>query len=562
MELRPYQEECLEALDAHYAAGNTRALVALPTGSGKTIIFSHAIERYPGPAMILAHRDELINQTAEKYQAVASAINGGPPPVGIVKAARKEWNAPVVVASVQTLSRKKTLSECPRRFGFVIVDEAHHAPADSYLRVLEAMGCLCDDQDAAGPITLGVTATPRREDSKSIQDVWPWPPAYSLSIVDLIRQGYLCDIIGKRIETDIDYSGLRVQHGDIHQRMAQDRYIRYHGPETVAKAYRDHAGARQGLIFLPGVEAAKLQMEALRRLGISAEFVEGRTPLEVRRGILRDFAAGKVQVIANCGVLTEGFDSPGIECVTIARPTRSKTLYAQMIGRGTRIHPGKENCLILDIAGASQRHDIVDLAEEFKLSRLEEDEPLTEAIEREEREKKEAEVIEIENAKFRQFDLYGEEKAVSVTMRRSPVRTVTLSKSKKLLAFSATDDRQFLMAVYSKNYGYYVARFEDGGMGVSVWQLSKGQNRRWQAVKRGSFPGPDVAVRWLVDQSRQDGSQYLVFPGIACHWRDKPASERQLEFMWQKRRLAANEETTRGEACDALAIWELERMEW
>lgn len=358
--LRPYQAEALDAIAQAEERGIRRPLVALPTGTGKTVVFAHLIERRSssGRALILAHRDELLRQARDKLAVVMPGAD-----IGLVKAEADEVAAPVVLASVQTVQqprRLERLAGSPGGFGTIVVDEAHHVAADSYKRILRRLGAF----EANGPLTLGVTATPERADGKPLGRVWQ-EIVYQRSILEMIHAGYLADLRAVRVHLKTDFSVLRVRGGDFVASEVGEALEAANAPEHVVDAYLEHAAGRKALVFTPTVRTAHATCGAFLRAGVSVEALDGSTPPEERLGILSRFGSGETVVVANCGVLTEGFDEPGIGCVIVARPTRSRPLYVQMIGRGTRPYPGKTNCLVLDLVGATARHDLVTAASLF-----------------------------------------------------------------------------------------------------------------------------------------------------------------------------------------------------
>jgi len=341
--LRPYQQEALAAIAEAESKGIRRQLVALPTGTGKTVIFSRLIAERRGRALVLAHRDELIGQAAEKILTVNPAAS-----VGIVKAERNESHRDIVVASIQTLARESRLARIdPAGFRTVVVDEAHHAAADSYRRALEHFGCFSE----AGPLTVGFTATPERADEKALGEVFA-EIVYRRDILTMMRSGYLCDLRAIQVSLEADFNELHSLHGDFIDAEASEMLMAANAPAHAVAAYKEHAPGRKTLLFTPTVELAHLMAGEFSSNGISAEALSGETPKDERRGILNRLNSGATRVVANCAVLTEGFDEPSVDCVIVARPTRSKTLYVQMIGRGTRLYPGKDDCLILDLVGA------------------------------------------------------------------------------------------------------------------------------------------------------------------------------------------------------------------
>lgn len=341
--LRGYQRDAIAATAAARGRGVTRQLLVLPTGSGKTVIFAHLAAASPERVLILVHRDELARQTVAKLLTVAPAID-----VGIVKAARDEHHAHVVVASVQTLSREARLSRITKDFGLVIVDEAHHAVADSYMNILEAVGCM----DDGGPLALGFTATAGRGDGAELGRAWQ-EITYQRGILQMIAEGYLTDVRALAVVADVDLGRVSQARGDYTDASLGAELESSHALEAAALAYRRHAAARKGVAFAPTVATSQELARLLRVQGIPAEHLDGTTHPDDRRDILARLASGKTQVVTNCMVLTEGWDEPSVSCMLNCRPTRNRGLFIQMAGRVLRTYPGKADALILDVAGSA-----------------------------------------------------------------------------------------------------------------------------------------------------------------------------------------------------------------
>jgi superfamily II DNA or RNA helicase len=364
LQLRDYQTEAIAAIADRFRHGIRRPLVSLPTGTGKTVIFanlaSRAMARGNG-VLVLAHRDELLSQAADKMRQVDPALDAMT--VGLVKASADEWDRPVVVASVQTLGREARLARVDRRFELIIVDEAHHAAADSYQRILRGLGSFEDD----GPLTLGVTATPQRADSLSLETTFQ-EVVYHRDILSMIRAGYLCELKGRQVTLEaLSLSGVKTRGGDYVAEQVATALEAAEAPYHGVRAWQRYASGRKTIVFTPTIALAHEFAEKFRAAGVAARGLSGDTPTEERRQMLRDFAAGKVQVICNAQVLTEGFDEPSVDCIMIARPTKSQPLYVQMVGRGTRLYPGKDDCLVMDLVGATDRLDLTTLPRLFGL---------------------------------------------------------------------------------------------------------------------------------------------------------------------------------------------------
>lgn len=342
LSLRPYQAQALEAIAAAYARGVDRQLVVLPTGAGKTVCFAHLVSRRDGRALILAHRDELIQQAADKLAMVGGSLD-----IGIVKARQDEHDAPVVVASVQTLARPGR-TERLGEFATVIVDEAHHAVASTYMDILDELGCM----GASGPLTAGFTATAGRSDKIGLGAVWQ-EITYQRGIVQMIAEDYLCDVRALQIGSDFNLGNAQVRAGDYTDSSLGAELERSDALESAAKAYRQYAEGRLGVAFTPTIATAHALAAALTKQGIRAEAVDGKMPTEQRRAVLARLHRGETRVVCNCAVLTEGWDEPAVSCALMLRPTKSAPFFVQMAGRVLRPFVGKDDALILDVAGSA-----------------------------------------------------------------------------------------------------------------------------------------------------------------------------------------------------------------
>lgn len=368
LKLRDYQTEAIADLHRRWDAGDTRVPLVLATGLGKTVIFAHLIAQWVQSnvskrVIVLVHTDELVQQAYKKIKDVAPHLH-----VGIVKAERNEVTARVIVASVQSLRNPKRRAQISN-VGMIIVDECHHATAKTYRDILDHYGALHRNQElyperhASRPLVAGFTATLARGDRQKLSDIWQ-ECTFQRGIAFGIRRGYLLDVRGKRIVIpELDLSTVKKSGGDYADGSLAEELDRSLAPSVVASAYVEHALLRKGLLFAPTVESAYHFAEAFEATGIPSAVVHGKTPREERRLILKRLHAGDIQVVHNCGVLTEGFDEPTVSCVVNARPTRSAPLYQQMVGRGLRpdlsLPPDlRGDCLVLDVVGVSRTHNL------------------------------------------------------------------------------------------------------------------------------------------------------------------------------------------------------------
>jgi len=344
LELRPYQKEALDSIVSFYDSGISRQLVVLPTGSGKTVIFSHLpqFKKNSLPMLVLAHREELLHQAKEKISWSNPHLN-----IEIEQAENYASHADVVVASVPTLGRENSdrIKRFPREyFKSIVIDEAHHAAAPTYRRILDYF---------ENTFTLGVTATPQRSDNTRLTDVFD-EIVYYKTIQDLIQEGYLSPLVGYRIQTDTDISGVATNEGDYVQSQLEDAIDNPTRNATIVNSYNSLVPNAKAIVFAAGVKHANNLAISFGQAGIATELILGDTDTDDRRNILARFANGTTRVLVNVGVLTEGFDEPSVEAIILARPTRSNLLYTQIVGRGTRLYEGKPHCTIIDIADATK----------------------------------------------------------------------------------------------------------------------------------------------------------------------------------------------------------------
>lgn len=342
--LRPYQQEALDAVVTNANNGITKQLVVLPTGAGKTVIFSQLPIIKPDtlPMLVLAHRSELLEQARSKILDCNPNLT-----VEIEQAERKAGKVDVVVASVATLGRNNTprIEQYPKDyFKSIVIDEAHHAAAPSYRRIIDFF---------SPDFLLGVTATPQRSDSTRLIDVFD-EIVYYRTIQDLIQEGWLSPLVGYRVKTSTDISEVEIQNGEYSQSQLEEKIDNPERNAHVVAAYRNLAMDKKALIYASGVRHAENLALSFNQASVKTAVIVGTTPREERETILAQFAKGQISVIVNVGVLTEGFDEPSLEAIIIAKPTRSTLLYTQIVGRGTRLFEGKEHCIIIDIADTTK----------------------------------------------------------------------------------------------------------------------------------------------------------------------------------------------------------------
>lgn len=344
MELRPYQQEAKDSIFTEWGNGIQKTLLVLPTGCGKTIVFAKVTEecvRNGDRVLILAHRGELLDQASDK---IAKATGLGCATEKAEESCLGSWFR-IVVGSVQSMMREKRLSRFPKDyFDTIIIDEAHHCISDSYQRVL---------QHFPQSKVLGVTATPDRGDMKNLGTVFE-SLAYKYTLPKAIKEGYLSPIKAVTIPLKIDMSGVGVQGGDFKAGdigTALDPYLR-----GIAEEMKNYCMDKKTVAFLPLVKTSQKFRDILNENGFRAAEVNGES--QDRAEVLADFEAGRYNVLCNSMLLTEGWDCPSVDCIVVLRPTKVRSLYCQMVGRGTRLHPGKEHLLLLDFLWHTERHEL------------------------------------------------------------------------------------------------------------------------------------------------------------------------------------------------------------
>jgi len=345
--LRPYQREAIAAVLAARREGARRLLVNLPTGAGKTVIFSELARLARRQVLVLAHREELLEQAKQKLESVL------PPEVtvGIERGAeRASARARVLVCSIRSLHEERLAQLLRGRdIGLIVYDECHHAAAADNLRVLRQIGVF--DQNFSGTL-LGFTATTARGDGQGLDGVFE-RIVYSRSLPQLIGDGFLCPLRGFRIATHADLRSIATSSVDFSESELAEAVDIEERNMLVARSIQELARDRRTIAFCVTVRHARRLAHALNGLGVPTGIVHGELASEDRARALRDFREGRTRALTNVGVLTEGFDDPGVSCIAMARPTRSEGLYTQCVGRGTRPFEGKTDCLILDFVDLS-----------------------------------------------------------------------------------------------------------------------------------------------------------------------------------------------------------------
>lgn len=451
MELRPYQETARQKVQEEWEEGKKRTLLVLPTGTGKTIVFSKIIEdrvKKGERVLVIAHRGELLEQASDKlYKST-----------GLKTATEKAEQTSlgsfyrVVVGSVQTLQREKRLNQFPPEyFDTIVIDEAHHAISDGYQRVL---------QHFESANVLGVTATPDRGDMRNLGSYFE-SLAYEYSLPEAIKSGYLSPIKALTIPLKLDLSNVKQQAGDFSTKdlgTALDPYL-----EQIAEEMKKQCLNRKTVVFLPLVKTSQKFRDILNKHGFKAAEVNGEST--DREQVLKDYEEGKYNVLCNSMLLTEGWDCPSVDCVIVLRPTKVRALYSQMVGRGTRLAPGKKELLLLDFLWHTERHELCHpanlIATDEKVAKK-----MTENIE------ELGTPIDLEQAEQQAKEDVALEREESLAKQLSEMKR----RKRKLF-----DPLQFEMSIQASDLTDYVPSFG--------WQMSPPTDKQVKALEKwGIFP--------------------------------------------------------------------------
>ena len=452
MELRPYQAEAKAAVFEQWDKGTLKTLLVLPTGCGKTIVFAKVAEdcvRQGYRVLILAHRGELLEQAADE---IKKSTNLGCATEKAEQTCLGSWFR-ITVGSVQSMQREKRLSQFSENyFNVIIIDEAHHCISDGYQKVL---------QHFPSAKVLGVTATPDRGDMRNLGEFFE-SLAYEYTLPKAIREGYLSPIKAMTIPLQLDLSGVSIQSGDFKAgdiATALDPYLHQIADEMM-KYCRD----RKTVVFLPLVKTSQKFKEILNEKGFKAAEVNGES--KDRAEVLEAFDKGEYNVLCNSMLLTEGWDCPSVDCVIVLRPTKVRSLYSQMVGRGTRLCEGKSHLLLLDFLWHTERHELCHPAD-LICEKKEVARKMTENLE-----ETAGCPIDLEEAERKASEDVIAEREESLAKQLQEMRT----RKKKLV-----DPLQFEMSIQAEDLSGYVPAFG--------WEMAPPSDKQKQELeKRGILP--------------------------------------------------------------------------
>lgn len=506
--LRPYQSLAIEAFQQ---SDLQRKLIVLPTGAGKTITGLSLAKRIGGRCLWLAHREELITQPAKAAQFVWPEAR-----TGVVKAERNEYMRDLVFASIQSAQQPRRLEQiASQKWDLITVDEAHRALAPGYLALFNAVGCYRE----GGPQLLGITATPERTDNGALEDVFQGV-VFHLGINTAIQQGYLLPptVVEHPIKLDLD--ALSITRGDFAQKQLDVALMQAGIVEEITKAFETHCAQRKTVIFTVSVAQAHAVADTLRARGHAVAAVSGETPSEERASILRKLTRGDIRCVVNCAVLTEGFDEPSIDAVILARPTQSKPMMIQCVGRGLRLHPGKSDCLVVDMVGASKRNSFIQAAVIFGIR------------------------PEKEETTGRAVDPISDPEEYWRQRLMSQIKGVRGAPRSKLRWLPTQDGSGWLLP--AGNYGTLRLQPVD----EESWQVDAVGVREGPAVQRLSDQPVTLDIAQAIAEDYVRRVEALGVSLASARWRDQQASEGQVAFLKRNGIEAGN--MTKGTAADLI----------
>lgn len=558
--LRKYQQEAHEHIEAEWDLGTMRQAVVMATGLGKTAVAVTWAERWKQAVegrltnkrriLWLTHRDELVQQTIKAFDLWWPNATFD---LGIVKAERNETSRDIVIASVQTLARENRLADLLASealyggFGLVISDEHHHSVSPTWAGVLDALQC----GSADGPLMIGLTATPNRADGVGLKATTD-KIVFERDTVWSIANGYLVPPKGRSIAVDL--STVKVSGGDYQPGSLGDVMQAQGAHALVGELVTRYASDRKVVIFCPTIAFAELVTLECVLAGHSSEMVQADTPLDERQRMYARLRNGTTRVIVNCGVLTEGFDEPSLDCVIVARPTRSESLFAQMVGRGLRLYPGKTDCLVICLAG-TERHKLATLsslagrswADAMKAREMEEQGEFDFAEE---------------------LDRVIEEEAKRANLKTKAIDLLAAARRKITWAAMTNDSSTFAKKVVPDD------RDNKDAQPVVVFKRSSQIEDLWRVVvmrptvdPRSKWPVyvPDVRLTDVDFNTAQSHADDLIRRMMSANllrpdapWRKKPVSDKQKDVLRSKN-LPVKDGLTAGEASDMLDVVFLKR---
>jgi superfamily II DNA or RNA helicase len=574
LRLRDYQSEAVDAIRDSWGRGVKAPLIVIATGGGKTIIaaevMSLAYDASASRSLFLAHRRELLDQTAEKIRIVSPRSR-----VGIVQGTRNELGRDITVASIQTLGHrsKKRLQALLDNgpYDILVCDEAHHSVSDQWEGVISALR-----EQNPEMVLLGMTATPTRADGTALDSVFD-EIVYQKNIFDLIDLGYLVPLNGFKVTLDLDLDKLKTRDGDFVKKQLSKLMNTAHVNRAIVQAWCEYGLDRKTIIFAVDVAHALALTEEFKAAGYAADHVNGAMKVRERKAALKRFRDGETKLLTNVEVLTEGYDDPSIEAVLFARPTQSHSLYVQAVGRGLRLYPGKTECLLLDCVGNTDKHEVVQLAT------LTGYDPLDAIGDERGRGDGEDDGDHDDDVSVLGADIHGEE----VELTRRPKKTRYEWRQTSLgWVLQIPRIGYYLVAWTNKGKTKCVIRFYDQRPGrrdtppqevladsvdfdLAYGLVEAEMDRLFNARNRRDFRGHDdgdhgdrpptlsfIDLDEGTDEDTEVPEEWMLRDG---KWRERPASAKQLALLTKYGVKEASLPTQMGEASDLITIMHFER---
>lgn len=505
--LRYYQQECIGVI--HKAQPGERVLISLPTASGKTIIFASYTSTVQGRTMIIVPSQELRQQTIEKLQAIDPDID-----VGSVQGNINEVSNKIIVATRQSLthSKSKRIEEILKhgQFESLIFDECHQACGQ--------VSKIINKIKSNNVKIIGFTATPfNRELNNIFSGI-----GYQKSIIDTIQEGFLCEPRAMMVHSTTSLVGVKTVAGEFNQKELEDAVDTPQRNRLIVKAYREYANKRKStLVFCVGIDHLNHVVEEFKSEGIYCKGLDSTYSKEDRKAIIEEFKSGKLPVLVNCGVLTTGFDHPETDCIILARPTKSKILYTQIIGRGLRLADEKEDCLLIDITDNCRSHDLISISSIFDMP-IKHGETPKRAIERikKEKEEKERRKAEEETRRKEREKLKLEEMKIKAEQIKLFNRDMKVRMEERKYDFFRVDNLTYALT-YAMNVNYVLENKNEQYVIYNV--VTAKDNKKVEYI--AEYGNLQEAIQYIEKRVNKN-----TYTDKKADWKTDPASEAQRKY--------------------------------